>query len=557
MSAFHSWFCRSLGFAVLSLAVVAFSSAPVVAQEDDDLFSDVPAESGTDAAAPADAGATDGAAAQPQPRQPLTQEEVTALFNEGQAALEAKEFEKALAAYDRLILEYKNNLAAQNFMPAFYTGRGRAFAGMEDLEAALADFKEALLVDPNNVAALVARGNLYLEAGANELALGDFQLAAEQNRRDPQVLFGLGKAYALLGGAQQAVKPLTYVIQGDENNAEAYRLRAQAYAGLGKYPDAYADLEKAVSLEPENHENYFTRAAILLREEKFPEAVEQINASLENYKPKDEAAPEPFSQGYLTKAAVLEEIGKTAPDEALRTEAYTLALKECDTLLELIGEQPQYAGVRAATEFRRGVLLRLMGQFGEAVNAFTEAININPDMTDAYFRRGICFYNIDEDEMAISDFQHAAIIGYTDPRPRLWEGFAYAKLGEYHQAIRAYGQALALSDRYVPAYVNRGLAYMALDQEDKAIADFNEAIRLEPNEWTHYFKRGVAQERKGDYQEAAVSFSNAIRFDEHHEYAPAYRRAANVYTRLGRTDLANEYRTKAGEIESQQPAQQQ
>ena len=81
--------------------------------------------------------------------------------------------------------------------------------------------------------------------------------------------------------------------------------------------------------------------------------------------------------------------------------------------------------------------------------------------------------------------------------PRLWEGFAYAKHGEYHEAIRCYGQALVESDRYVPAYVNRGLAYMMLGENDKALTDFNAAVRLEPAEWTHYFKRGMVYERLG------------------------------------------------------------
>ena len=82
-------------------------------------------------------------------------------------------------------------------------------SGLEDSEAALADFKEALQGEPNHVPALVARGKLYLDQNANELAAADFQLALEQDRRNQDVLFGIGKAYVLLGGPQQAIKPLT------------------------------------------------------------------------------------------------------------------------------------------------------------------------------------------------------------------------------------------------------------------------------------------------------------------------------------------------------------
>jgi tetratricopeptide (TPR) repeat protein len=51
-----------------------------------------------------------------------------------------------------------------------------------------------------------------------------------------------------------------------------------------------------------------------------------------------------------------------------------------------------------------------------------------------------------------------------DPRCNLWAGATYAKLGDYHKAVRAYGDAIAVSDRYTPAYANRALAYWMLGE---------------------------------------------------------------------------------------------
>ncbi len=330
---------------------------------------------------------------------------------------------------------------------------------------------------------------------------------------------------------------------------------AQAYAGVGKNDEADQDIEKAISIDPNDHETYMAQAAILLREEKYPESVEALDKAIQNYKPKDKDSKDPFAQGYLTKAAALLEVAKKAPDDEAKTKAYETALAECDKLLEQITDSPIYAQIRAATEFRRGVCLRLLGRLGDAVVAFTEAINLNPDMAEAYFRRGICFYYMNEDQLAVDDFKRAGSIEYQDPRARLWEGFAYSKLGDYHEAIRAYGSALAESDRYVPAYVNRGLAYMMLGENEKAVTDFNAAIRLEPTEWTHYFKRGVAFERLNEQQKAADSFVNAVRFESN--YPPAYRHAADALTALGHNQLASEYRSQADELEAKQKQTQQ
>jgi tetratricopeptide (TPR) repeat protein len=358
-----------------------------------------------------------------------------------------------------------------------------------------------------------------------------------------------------LGGAQQAIKPLTYAIAANEENAEAYRLRAQAYSGVGKNEEANEDIQKALSLDGDNYENHFALATILLREEKFDEAIAALEDSIQRYTPKEEGSKDPFAQGFLTKAAILLEAAKKAPDDKIKTELYEQALAECDKLLELTEDTAPYAQIRSATEFRRGVCLRLMGRYGDAVAALTEAINLNPDLAEAYFRRGICFYNMDEEDLAVLDFKHAGNIEYTDPRPKLWEGFAFAKKGDYHEAIRCYGEALAQSDRYVPAYVNRGLAYMMLDENDKALIDFNAAIRLEPAEWTHYFKRGMAYERLNQPQQAADSFVNALRFFD--KYPPAYRHAAAALTALGHNDIAAEYRSKAAVLEAEQKKAQQ
>lgn len=522
--------------AITLLTLFAWQTGATASAQD--LLSDAPI---------ADTTAADGEGQQPQQ---LTQEDVKQMFADAEKALADQEFQKALGIYDQLVRAFRAaGFQAQVFLPVVYTGRGSAFAGLEDFESAKADFDEALKENSTHLPALIARGKLYFTVGANDLAYADFLAAQEQARQDPEVMFGMGKAIVLLGAGPQAIKTLEQVVETDEDNAEAHQLLAQAYASAAKYEKANDEIQKALSLDPDNFENHFALATILLREKKYKEAVDAVEAAIQNYQPKRKDSEEPFAQGYLTKAAVLLEFAKEDPDPTTKTEAYEQALAECDRLIELVKDNPAYANLLAAGEFRRGVCLRMLGRYGDALASLTEAINLNPDLAEAYFRRGIVFYNMGEDDLAILDFKHAANIEYQDPRPKLWEGFAYAKKGEYLEAIRAYGLALAESDRYVPAYVNRGLAYMALGENQKAINDFNAALRLEPAEWTHYFKRGTALERLDKTQQAADSFVTAIRlFDQ---YPPAYRHAADNLAKLGHRDLAAEYRDKATKLEAE------
>jgi Tfp pilus assembly protein PilF len=94
--------------------------------------------------------------------------------------------------------------------------------------------------------------------------------------------------------------------------------------------------------------------------------------------------------------------------------------------------------------------------------------------------------------------------------------------------------------------VNRGLAYLKLGEHEKAVADFNEAIRLDPLQAEHYFKRGLAYKELRDLEKASSSFASAIQFNDKH--AAAYHHMASTLQSLGRTELANEYRQKAGAL---------
>jgi tetratricopeptide (TPR) repeat protein len=501
----------------------------------------------TTASETGEAGA-DGETAETQNQ--ITLEEAKAAAAEGEQAIAAKEYEKAFAAYSKL-LQYGSQDPYQRAVAVLmgYTGRGQALAGMQEYDAAIEEFKLATDQSPNFVPALIARGQMFLEAGAPGDALPDFQAAAKQDRGNVQAQFGLGKSYVMLGNSQQGITPLTKVIAAEPQNAEAYRLRGTAYAGVLKVQQALADLQEAIAIDPQDYEAYYTLALVYLRDEEYDKAAEELVRSIQTFKPKPGQEDIPYMNGYLTLATTYIEHGKKIKDPEAKKAAFQAAIDHSETLLKQMDPRNSaYAPYRAAALHSRGVGERMQGELGKAIKTFTEAIQLNPNLAEAYFRRGICFNLIGEDKMAIADFVQAAnlSIEQPDPRANLWEGLTHAKAGDYLEAVRAYGNAIAASDRYTPAYVNRALAYMQLEEFDKAIADFNEAIRLEPAQAEHYYKRGVAYARQGDYEKASASFASAIALNNKH--VEAYRHMSSMMQQLGRNELAAQYRQKANEL---------
>jgi len=481
------------------------------------------------------------------------------ILEKGQEALKTGDFPTALTAFDQLARAGEQQVSQEAFQLRLigYSGRAQALVGLKEYDAAVEDFKLALDLNENFLIALLARGKMYLDLGGadnNAAALADFQKAIKAARGNVDAQFGLGKALVLTNNVQAGIGPLTRVIEAQPENAEAYRLRGIAYASTFKTDDAIADLNKSIELNPEDYETYVTLGGIDFRNENYQGALDQFGKAIEHYKPKDPDDKLPFIQGYLTRASIYMELAKKLEDKTEKKAAYEAAMQEAEKVLSQVDpKNPYFGGIRASALYARGLSERMLGQLNKAVQTFSEAIELNPDMAEAYYRRGICYHYLGDDQLAIADFVESANINFEDPRANLWEGFTHAKMGNFQEALRAYGNALAASDRYTPAFLNRGLAYMALGEYEKALADFNDAVRLEPSNSDYYFKRGLAYEALANFEKAAESFAAAIEFNNNH--AAAYRHLADAMQRLGRTDLATQYRQRADQLDPPKKAE--
>ena len=197
-------------------------------------------------------------------------------------------------------------------------------------------------------------------------------------------------------------------------------------------------------------------------------------------------------------------------------------------------------GTADSAHYSLGIAYRMLNRYDDAIEQFSEVLKLNPELGDALFRRGICWYYKEEYPLAQADFEDAAATGSTSDatdkyrtRPLTWKGMTLVKQGLIRDAANVYSEALRYDNAYAPAHVNRGLAYLSLKEYPKAIADFDQAIRSTPKDATLYFKRGLAQAGAGDWAAAVKSYSEAIRINP--QYADAYANRSAAYQRLGDT----------------------
>jgi tetratricopeptide (TPR) repeat protein len=218
-------------------------------------------------------------------------------------------------------------------------------------------------------------------------------------------------------------------------------------------------------------------------------------------------------------------------------------------------EQPRAAPKTAGTFLDRGMLFGSRGDFDLAIEDFTEAIKLDPNMAAAYLQRSKALYasvsqvfDIDEN----FDFSYVSSVGsvYSEETKAVYSraledasmaiklnpivvsaymnrGRIYEALGDNDKAIADYNQAIRLDPNLAVAYNNRGLAYNNKQDYDRAIADCNQALRLDPNLAVAYNTRGLAYNNKQDYDRAIADFNQALRLDPN--FAFAYNGRGNVY----------------------------
>ncbi len=167
---------------------------------------------------------------------------------------------------------------------------------------------------------------------------------------------------------------------------------------------------------------------------------------------------------------------------------------------------------KAAEDFcKQGDEYFIKSESGAAIEAFTRAVQLQPDYAAAFLGRGLAYYFTGDYGKAIADYDEAVRLQPDYAVAFVNRGYAYDNKGDCDKAITDYDEAIRLQPDIGMAFLNRGGAYGKKGDYDKAIADFTEAIRLLPNFALAFHNRGLAYWNKGDYGKARADYNEATR----------------------------------------------
>ena len=177
-------------------------------------------------------------------------------------------------------------------------------------------------------------------------------------------------------------------------------------------------------------------------------------------------------------------------------------------LLTLLGAGPAYSK-DAMKYFNLGVQSSVTRK---KIEYYTRALELDPNLVEAYEKRGLLYYYQEKYENAIQDY-----LAYLDYAPATGEahimvGIGYLKMGFYEPALYYFSQAMELEPERVKAYANRAETYRLMGREEEAMRDATRAIELKGDprskadayktRFKIYWKQGQDKLARADYRKS-------------------------------------------------------
>lgn len=135
----------------------------------------------------------------------------------------------------------------------------------------------------------------------------------------------------------------------------------------------------------------------------------------------------------------------------------------------------------ALLELEQGNHFYFKRDYQSAIQAYSRAINLNPNFAEAYNNRGNSYFQLQQYRQAQQDLQTAANFNNFDARIHNNLGSAYLLQNLYDAAINEYSQAINLNPNLFTAYYNRALAYCYAGKFQEALPDSQRAMQLNPS----------------------------------------------------------------------------
>lgn len=192
---------------------------------------------------------------------------------------------------------------------------------------------------------------------------------------------------------------------------------------MGNYNGAMADLSKAIEINPDHMSAYVLRGSSHYNLEDFESAVRDYTTAIE-------IATRATGGVKLTitdrRGNVIESGTSSGPDPDLAITYYNRALAryalgEYQEAVEDYTLAIDNENDKISTFYNRGIAKDALGDYAGAAEDYSRVLEIDPGIAQCYFRRGKSLHKLGQLENACSDWRRAGDLGMAEATDKLVE----------------------------------------------------------------------------------------------------------------------------------------
>ena len=385
-----------------------------------------------------------------------------------------EEFGRALTAANVAVKKIPSK--DKEYKAFAYGTRAQVYLNLEDTIQALKDYSQAINIVPDDDRFYNQRAQVYYEQGKYDLADKDYLKMISLKEGDVMGYMGIGRNANAQKRYEDAIKQFDYVVKLEPNYSSAYSFRAESYIGLKKYNEAIDDVISALGIDRD-------RKAFYELQELADSAFEQTVVKLKVQKIKEPNEQSwDYDLGIVYERAAKYNKAIAYYKESLEKESNIITasrisscyddLGDYDKALEYCNQAIALDSVKANYLYEKANILDNAGRTQEAIKTMSDYIANTPDEPAGYYQRGWFKDHFGDIEGALEDYTMAITLQPNVAYAYLNRGVLYRLKGENAKAESDFKQVVRLDS--IPEEAECSFyAYYYLGQKDKAIEILN------------------------------------------------------------------------------------
>lgn len=279
-------------------------------------------------------------------------------------------------------------------------------------------------------------------------------------------------------------------------------------------------LNEKISSSPEDASLYFDRGSYFFEKESFKNAIKDLKKAVkldslnrQHYMLLSDA----YLFDYQSKEAVqtLEKFIGLMPGDTealLKLTKLQYTLKQYDLAILTVNEVFKTDLQNAEALFLLGAILRAKGNNEAAKNALRSAVEIDPEIIDAWVILGDLQAETGDSDAYIY-FDNALAIDSNNISALHSKAYYLQNNGQIPNALVLYQKIHAIDSTYAEAYLNAGILHLKLEQHQKAFEEFDHLTNIYPDLSLAFYYRAISYELMGQNEEALADYKKCLSLD--------------------------------------------